>query len=123
MESFTESLESAGIVIKLFLEALSLLLIATGVVFSAGKSFYNKVVTKSKVPLHIDFRILFGSWLLVSLEFLLAADIVSSVITPTFDNLIQLGIIALIRTFLNFFLTKEISEEKKEKEKQELIKN
>ena len=60
-------------------------------------------------------------WLLVSLEFLLAADIVSSVINPTYENLIQLGIVAIIRTFLNYFPGKEVAEEKEEVEKIALI--
>jgi uncharacterized membrane protein len=52
----------------------------------------------------------FGVWLLVGLQFALAADIVRSVIAPTWTDIGQLGAIAAIRTFLNFFLERDIAE-------------
>ncbi|MGH7723982.1 MAG: DUF1622 domain-containing protein [Candidatus Eiseniibacteriota bacterium] len=50
----------------------------------------------------------FGMWLVLGLEFELAADIVRSVIAPTWEDLLKLGAIAVIRTFLNFFLEKDL---------------
>jgi uncharacterized membrane protein len=50
----------------------------------------------------------FGMWLLLGLEFELAADIVRSVIAPTWLDIGQLASIALIRTFLNYFLEKDL---------------
>jgi uncharacterized membrane protein len=47
-------------------------------------------------------------WLLLGLEFELAADIVRSVITPTWTDIGQLAAIAIIRTFLNYFLEKDV---------------
>jgi uncharacterized membrane protein len=52
----------------------------------------------------------FGIWLVLGLEFELAADIVRSVITPTWLEIGQLGAIAVIRTFLNYFLEKDLEE-------------
>ena len=40
--------------------------------------------------------------------FELAADIVGSVISPTWMEIGQLGAIAVIRTFLNYFLEKDL---------------
>ena len=117
MEPFIENLEIFGLVVKTVLEALSIVIISVGVIVSIFVSLSSRFKSKKKIPLHIDFRIRFGTWLLVSLEFLLAADIVSSVINPTYENLIQLGIVAVIRTFLNYFLGKELTEEKAEAEK------
>ena len=54
---------------------------------------------------------MFGGWLVVALEFLLAADIIGTLIAPNTAQLIQLGAIAVIRTFLNYFLNKELNEE------------
>jgi uncharacterized membrane protein len=48
----------------------------------------------------------------VALEFQLAADIVGTIIAPTTAHLVELGAIAAIRTFLNYFLGKELGEEK-----------
>jgi uncharacterized membrane protein len=50
----------------------------------------------------------FGVWLLLGLEFELGADIIRSAITPTWEQLGQLAAIAVIRTFLNYFLEKDI---------------
>jgi uncharacterized membrane protein len=49
-----------------------------------------------------------GTWLLLGLEFELAADIVRSVISPSWIDIGQLGAIAVIRTFLNYFLEKDL---------------
>ena len=50
----------------------------------------------------------FGSWLILALEFELAADIVRSAIAPTWNQIGMLAAIALIRTFLNYFLGKDV---------------
>ncbi len=50
----------------------------------------------------------FGVWLLLGLEFDLAADIVRTVIAPSWTDIGQLAAIAVIRTFLNFFLEKDL---------------
>jgi uncharacterized membrane protein len=50
----------------------------------------------------------FGVWLLLGLEFELAADIIGSVISPTWKDIGELGAIAVIRTFLNYFLEKDL---------------
>ena len=50
----------------------------------------------------------FGVWLLLGLEFELAADIVRTAISPSWTEIGQLGAIALIRTFLNYFLERDV---------------
>jgi uncharacterized membrane protein len=52
----------------------------------------------------------FGMWLLLGLQFALAADIVRSVISPSWNDIGQLAAIALIRTFLNHFLERDLEE-------------
>ena len=49
-----------------------------------------------------------GAWLVLGLEFELAADIVHTVIAPTWAQLGKLAAIAVIRTFLNYFLEKDL---------------
>ena len=51
-----------------------------------------------------------GSYLLLGLEFLIAADIIGTVIHPTFEGLGLLGGIVVIRTVISYFLDKEIEE-------------
>jgi uncharacterized membrane protein len=50
----------------------------------------------------------FGMWLLLGLEFELGADIIRTAIAPTWQDLGQLGAIAVIRTFLNYFLERDV---------------
>jgi uncharacterized membrane protein len=50
----------------------------------------------------------FGVWLLIGLEFELTADIIDTVVSPTWMDIGQLGAIAVIRTFLNYFLEKDL---------------
>ena len=47
-------------------------------------------------------------WLLLGLEFMLAADIVRTVISPSWNDIGKLAAIAVIRTFLNFFLERDL---------------
>jgi len=50
----------------------------------------------------------FGMWLLLGLEFELASDIIDSVVSPTWQDVGKLGAIAVIRTFLNYFLEMDL---------------
>jgi uncharacterized membrane protein len=50
----------------------------------------------------------YGMWLLLGLEFELAADIIGSVLSPTWQEVGKLGAIAVIRTFLNYFLERDL---------------
>jgi uncharacterized membrane protein len=49
-----------------------------------------------------------GSYLLVGLEFLIAADVVRTIIQPTLMELAILGAIIAIRTAISFFLNMEM---------------
>ena len=51
----------------------------------------------------------YGMWLLLGLEFELAADIIGSVVSPPWDDVGKLGAIAVVRTFLNYFLERDLS--------------
>jgi uncharacterized membrane protein len=52
----------------------------------------------------------FGGWLLGGLQFALAGDIVRSAIAPTWEQIGQLAAIAAIRTFLSYFLERDLKE-------------
>jgi uncharacterized membrane protein len=57
-------------------------------------------------------RLDLGRFLVLGLEFQLAADILRTAVSPNFTELAQLAAIAAIRTALNFFLGMEIKEER-----------
>jgi uncharacterized membrane protein len=52
----------------------------------------------------------FARWLVAGLTFQLAADVVNTSFEPTWDELARLALIAAIRTFLSFFLDKEVDD-------------
>jgi Protein of unknown function (DUF1622) len=49
-----------------------------------------------------------GRFLALGIEFQLASDILRTAVSPTLEDLAELGAIAAIRTVLNYFLAKEI---------------
>lgn len=55
-------------------------------------------------------RATFGTYLLLGLEFLIASDILKTVLEPTLNELAILGGIVVLRTILSVFLNKEIKE-------------
>ncbi|MFJ4091244.1 DUF1622 domain-containing protein [Kitasatospora sp. NPDC089913] len=62
-------------------------------------------------------RLGMGRFLVLGLEFQLAGDILRTAVAPTFTEIGQLGAIAAIRTALNYFLGKELREERAEIER------
>lgn len=52
----------------------------------------------------------YSRWLIYGLTFQLAADIIETSIAPSWNEIGQLGVIAVIRTFLEFFLERDIGE-------------
>jgi uncharacterized membrane protein len=52
----------------------------------------------------------YSRWLVAALTFQLAADIIESSITTSWDAVGRLAAIAAIRTFLNYFLERDVSE-------------
>ena len=104
METFKAFVGIAGY----FIEATGVFIIVTGCIaatfwflWQLNKSGLNSTYVKS--------RIVLGRVILLGLEFLLAGDIIRTVvITPTLEQVGVLSVIVLIRTFLSFTLELEI---------------
>jgi uncharacterized membrane protein len=52
----------------------------------------------------------YARWLIAGLTFQLAADIIETAIAPSWDDVGRLAAIAVIRTFLNYFLERDLKE-------------
>ncbi len=94
--------------LKLVLESISVFCVIMGLVTSL---FMTVGFARRSSHLFQNLpavRLQFGTWLAVALEFQLGADIVATTINPTLQSLGELGLLALIRTFLNYFLQKEL---------------
>ncbi len=61
-----------------------------------------------------EIRLYLGRYLALGLEFQLGADILSTAVAPTIDDVILLGAIAAIRTALNYFLSQELERERRQ---------
>lgn len=95
-------------VVALLVEAAAITIVAYGSAEAFAK-LLRVVVTPGAT--HGERKAIwrrFGLWLLLGLEFELAADIIGSVISPTWQDIGELGAIAVIRTFLNYFLEKDL---------------
>lgn len=66
-------------------------------------------------------RLTLARYLALALEFQLGADILSTAIAPSWQEIGKLGAIAVIRTGLNFFLSREMKEEKKATESEAAV--
>jgi uncharacterized membrane protein len=95
-------------VAKLLVEAAAVLIVA----FGSLEAFVKLLrVVSTPSATHGERKAIwrrFGLWLLLGLEFALAADIIGSVISPTWQDIGELGAIAVIRTFLNYFLERDL---------------
>jgi len=106
MESFRQIAETVALLIS----GAAILVVAYG----AGEAFIRlAAVMLRPAASHGERKAVWrrlGVWLLLGLEFELAADIVESVIAPTWEEVGKLGAIAVIRTFLNYFLEKDLEQ-------------
>jgi uncharacterized membrane protein len=101
---------AAGLV-KLSLEAISVLCVALGLVAALVVAFNNFFRPDRSISRPPSVRLKFGTWLALALEFQLGADIVATTVNPSLQSLGELAMLAAIRTFLNFFLQRELAAE------------
>jgi uncharacterized membrane protein len=93
--------------IAVIIEAVGVLTIVVGVVIAFTKYLFpgKDIKPRSFLRLRQDL----GKGILLGLEILVAADIISTVVTePTMDKVLTLAVIVLIRTFLSLSLEVEL---------------
>ena len=94
--------------LKIILEFVAILIIAIALL-KAVQQYIRHHRHPGKLT-HPSIRLKLGLTLSLALEFLLAADIVGTAVSPTWDEIAKLAAITGIRTFLNFFLHREVQE-------------
>jgi len=95
--------------LRLFVEALGALVIAAGVVVVVLA--LARHLLRERGSSFGPIRLSFARYLTLALELQLAADILSTSVAPTWDRIGKLAAIAVIRTALNYFLSKELQAE------------
>jgi len=110
MFEHTESLVRAGVRwLVLLVETMGALVVSVGILLVVVGLIRHLLVERDQ-----DFtlvRLRFARYLTLALELQLAADILSTSIAPSWDQIGKLAAIAIIRTVLNHFLTLEICKE------------
>lgn len=89
------------------IEIIGILIIVIGAILSLGKFLFKKQGKDYR-----SFQIIredLGRAILLGLEFLVAADIIATVVfDSSMHQILKLGVVVLIRTFLSFALEVEI---------------
>ena len=67
----------------------------------------NTLFRKSGTPKLETVRLKMGSYILLGLEFSVAADIIFTMLEPGTERLLQLGGLILIRTVITYFVDRE----------------
>ena len=104
-----EFLYQVAFVIKIILEFSALFIILISY-FDAIKRLLRSPSRISRSTIITSVRLELARSLALSLEFLLAADIAATAVSPDWNAVGKLAVIAFIRTFLNYFLEKDVEE-------------
>ncbi|MEX2467434.1 MAG: DUF1622 domain-containing protein [Gemmatimonadota bacterium] len=91
------------------LESIGVLVIVVGALVSTWIFGADLLRTSDFKPVYHAYRANLGRGILLGLEFLVAGDIIATILVqPTLQSISALGLIVLIRTFLSFSLETEI---------------
>ena len=96
--------------LRLGIETTGVLIIALGVVVAAF-GFLRALPARHSSDFN-SVRLQLARYLALGLEFQLGADILSTAIAPSWDEIGKLAAIAVIRTGLNYFLMQEMRHER-----------
>lgn len=106
------ALDAISEMIELASVAIEVLAVAIIIIFTIGATFdyvRRQSSREDRVSAYDQFRIRLARGLLLGLEILVAADIIYTVaLDLSLDNVVILGILVLIRTFLSWSLVVEI---------------
>ena len=113
LEYFESGLAHVAMMAALICEAIAVFCVLIGLVKALQISFLlPRQRSRQRFSLN-SVRLEFGRQLAFALEFQLAADILGTTTAPTLETLGKLAGVAVIRTFLNYFLNKELEFELK----------
>ena len=101
-------LEFAKLVAE-WIEIAAIIVIAGSVLIAFGVGLAALVRSERANAVRLFKRVIAGG-LLMGLDLLIAADVIKTVtVEPTIENIVSLGLLVLIRTFLSWSLILEVS--------------
>ena len=95
--------------LRLVVEAIGAAIVGLGAVSTAFR--YALSLLGLRDYSNSQIRLYLGRYLALGLEFQIGADILSTAVSPTFEEVQLLAAIVVIRTVLNYFLSKELERE------------
>jgi uncharacterized membrane protein len=98
--------------LRLLVEAIGAAIVGFGSVATAA--MFVLTLLGIRRDSNTEIRLFLGRYLALGLEFQIGADILSTAIAPTLDEILLLGAIVVIRTVLNYFLSKELERERQQ---------
>lgn len=104
-----EVLLETAIMLKILIEGIAILILLLAIIKALQELIFRNLKMDREEKLD-RVRLDLGVALALSLEFLLAADIVATAVSPSWNAVGKLAAISAIRTFLNFFLEREVRE-------------
>ncbi|MBC3989865.1 DUF1622 domain-containing protein [Streptomyces sp. AC563] len=110
--------DAIGLLVRL-VESAGALIIFIGAVWAFAQFVRAGMRGRGKVAGFNRIRLSLGRFLVLGLEFQLAGDVLRTAVAPSFAEIGQLAAIAAIRTALNYFLGREIAQERAEIERSE----
>ncbi|SDM24482.1 Uncharacterized membrane protein [Catalinimonas alkaloidigena] len=96
--------------LKLGIETTGALIVALGVVLAIVQ--FGRAIASKQTHNFTAIRLVLARYLALALEFQLGADILSTAVAPSWEQIGKLGAIAVIRTGLNYFLSLEMRQER-----------
>lgn len=95
------------VVVAIDMLALLVIVAATASAFAQG---IRLMVTRASQHAKRLVWLHYARWLVAALTFQLAADIIETSIRTDWQSIGRLGAVAVIRTFLNYFLERDLTE-------------
>ncbi|MFD3471402.1 DUF1622 domain-containing protein [Streptomyces sp. NPDC058682] len=96
------------------IEAAGAPIIFVGAVWAFPRFATTGIRRRSFISEFSKIGLSLGRFLILGMEFQLAGDVLRTAVAPSSAEIGQLAAIAAIRTILNFFLTREITQERTE---------
>ncbi|BDF59068.1 membrane protein [Christensenellaceae bacterium] len=100
-------------VVTTCLNLVSVIILVWGVILSVKDYLVAHVRSRDKAERLVrlqDTKNSLGGYILLSLEILIVADIIDTIVKPTLEDIVRLAAIVAIRTVISYFLNKEIRE-------------
>ncbi len=120
-ETATAHVESVVSWLILGVECIGATVIAVGVLMALRQILLSFLARRASN--FGSIRLDLARYLALALEFQLGADILSTAIAPSFEEIKKLGAIAVIRTALNYFLSREMRDDKEVLQSEKSVSN